>query len=156
VPSLKCHVISGVAISLKNWAGAVTRINLQDGPDTAFQIHRDSGADIGQMQALPVFRNKCRLIVVDAMEPYYERGPQTDPEYYYRYGGLVVGADPVAVDTVGTQVLQAIRNEVRGEPWPISPPPKHIALAEEKYGLGVSDPQRIELVRLGAKDGMLI
>ncbi len=127
----------------------MANINVQDGPGTAFQFHSDSCADLGQFQALPAFRDRCRLVVVDAMEPYYELGPQTDPEYFYPYGGLIVGTDPVAVDTVGTMVLQAIRDEVRGEPWPISPPPKHVGVADAKYGLGVSDPGRIELVRLG-------
>ncbi len=149
VPSLKCHWLSGVAIGLKNWCGAVTSINVQDGPGTAFQFHSDACADLGQFQALPVFREKTRLVIVDALEPYYEMGPQIDPEYYYPYGAIIVGEDPVAVDAVGTVLLQGIRDEVAGEPWPITPPPKHVAIAESKYGLGVSDPARIELITLG-------
>lgn len=149
VPSLKCHWLSGVGIGLKNWCGAVTGINVQDGPGTVFQFHADSCADLGQLQAVPVLREKTKLIIVDALEPYYESGPQVDPEYYYPYGALIVGQDPVAVDTVGTLVLQGIRDQVAGEPWPIMPPPKHVAVAESKYGLGVSDPARIELVTLG-------
>lgn len=156
VPSLKCHWLSGVAIALKNWCGAVTNIGVFDGPGTAFQIHGDSCADMGVFQAMPDLGGKARLVVVDALEPYYERGPQTDPEYFYPYGGLIVGADAVAVDTVGTMLLQAIRDKVFGTHMPISPPPKHIGVAETKYGLGVSDPNRITIVRLGDTDGMLV
>ncbi len=156
VPSLKCHWLSGVAIALKNWCGAVTNISVGDPEDAAFRFHGDSCANLGMFQALPAFGGKCRLVVVDALEAYYERGPQTDPEYFHPYGGLIVGADAVAVDAIGAMLLQAIRDEVAGEPSPISPPPKHIAVAESKYGLGVSDPGRIDLVRLGDEDGMLV
>lgn len=156
VPSLKCHWLSGVAISLKNWCGAVTNISVQDGQGTVFQFHGDSCADLGMFQAMPALGGKCRLIVVDAMEPYYEKGPQVDPEYFHPYGGLIVGTDPVAVDTVGTMLLQAIRDQAAGAPSPITPPPKHVGLAETKYGLGVSDPARIDIVRLGDTDGMLV
>lgn len=156
VPSLKCHWLSGVAISLKNWCGAVTNINVPDGPGTKWQFHGDSCADIGMFEAMPVFGGKSKLIVVDAMEPYYERGPMVDPEFFHPYGGLIVGTDPVAVDTVGTMLLQAIRDHKAGGPSPISPPPKHVGIAETKYHLGVSDPARIDIVRLGDTEGMMI
>jgi hypothetical protein len=156
VPSLKCHWLSGVAIGLKNWCGAVTGISVQDGQGTVFQFHGDSCAGLGQFEALPALGGKRRLTVVDAMEPYYEKGPQVDPEFFHPYGGLIVGTDPVAVDTVGTMLLQAIRDQAAGAPSPISPPPKHVGLAETKYGLGVSDPARIDIVRLGDADGMLV
>ncbi len=156
VPSLKCHWLSGVAIALKNWCGAVTNISVGDGEGTAFRFHGDSCADLGLFEAMPSMGGKCRLIVVDAMEPYYEKGPQVDPEYFHPYGGLIVGVDPVAVDTVGTMLLQAIRDEAAGAPAPISPPPKHVGIAETRYGLGVSDPARIDIVRLGDTEGMLV
>jgi uncharacterized protein (DUF362 family) len=149
VPSLKCHWLSGVAIGLKNWCGAVTNISVQDGPGTAFQFHGDACADIGMFEALPELGGKSRLVVVDALEPYYELGPQTDPEFFHPYGALIVGEDPVAVDLVGTSVLQGIRDQVAGEPWPINPPPKHVTVADTKYGLGTSDPAHIELLTLG-------
>jgi hypothetical protein len=34
--------------------------------------------------------------------------------------------------------------------------PKHIQLADTKYGIGTADPDRIELVRLGWSDDILI
>jgi hypothetical protein len=36
------------------------------------------------------------------------------------------------------------------------PPPHHIQIADTRYGVGVSDPERIELLRLGWREGALI
>jgi len=156
VPTLKCHWLSGVAISLKNWCGAVTNINVPDGPGTKWQFHGDSCADLGLFEAMPVFGGKRKLIVVDALEAYYEKGPQVDPEFLHPYGGLIVGTDPVAVDTVGMMLLQAIRDQKAGAPSPINPPPKHVGTADTKYHLGVSDPARIDIVKLGDTDGVMV
>jgi len=156
VPTLKCHWLSGVAISLKNWCGAVANIAVNDHAGTTWQFHGDSCADLGVFESMPVFGGKRRLVVVDAMEPYFEKGPQVDPEFFHPYGGLIVGTDPVAVDTVGMMLLQAIRDQKAGAPSPINPPPKHVGIAETKYNLGVSDPARIDIVKLGDTEGMLV
>ncbi len=50
----------------------------------------------------------------------------------------------------------ATRFAIVGDDRPISPPPHHIEIAGERYGLGVSDPDRIDLVRLGWKEETLI
>jgi hypothetical protein len=36
------------------------------------------------------------------------------------------------------------------------PPPHHIQIADTQYGIGVSDPERIEIARLGWMDDALI
>jgi hypothetical protein len=72
------------------------------------------------------------------------------------YYGLIVGVDPVAVDATGARIIEAKRKLYFGDDRPISPPPHHIEVAGERYGLGVSDPAQIELVRLGWKDEALI
>jgi len=148
VPGLKSHWLSGLAGALKNWAGAVTRINVSD-RNAAFAFHGDSCADTGKLNAIPAIRKKCRLIVVDALRPLCHGGPQVDPRYLWPYKGLVIGTDPVAVDAVCLRILQGRRNKIRGRAWPLSPPPKHVAVAAEKYKLGTADPARIEVVRLG-------
>jgi hypothetical protein len=85
-------------------------------------------------------------------------GPHSySARYVWPYGGLIVGTDPVAVDTTGARIIQAKRNLFFGEQRPISPPPHHITIAGERYGLGISDPDRIELVHLGwTQDSLLI
>ncbi len=155
MPGLKSHWLSGVAVALKNWAGAVTDINVAD-KDVKFAIHGDSCADVGMLNALPPIKRKCKLIVVDAIRPLFNGGPQVNPKYLWSYGGLVLGTDPVAVDTVCLKIIQGKRDDYSGRSWPLSPPPKHIAVADTKYELGTSDASQIDVKVLGEKEGSFI
>ena len=155
VPGLKSHWLSGFGGALKNWCGAVTRINIFD-KGVTFAFHGDSCADMGMLNALPAIRQKCRLIVVDALRPLCHGGPAVDPRYLWPYKGLLIGTDPVAVDSVGLKIIQGRRDQVRGNPWPLSPPPKHIAVAAEKYKLGTADLAQIEIVRLGWEEDAFV
>ena len=155
VPGMKVHWLAGVAVALKNWIGAVTRINVPD-IGVAYSIHGDSCAECCRVNAIPAIRDKCRLIVVDAMRPLFHGGPQVNPRYLWPYQGIIVGVDPVAVDTVCMKILEAKRREFKGSDWPISPPPKHVFLAESKYKLGHADMKNIELVKLGRQEGALV
>ncbi len=143
-PALKSHWLSGVAGALKNWAGAVTNINARD-ENVSYAIHADSCADVGCVNALPAIRSKCRLIVVDALRPLCHGGPEADPNYRWDYQGLILGTDPVAVDTVCLKIIQARRDQIRSPHWPLEASPKHITAADTKYGLGVSDPGQIDI-----------
>jgi len=155
VTGLKAHWLAGIGCALKNWAGAVTNINVED-RNVAYAFHADSCADTGRLNAIPAIRDRCRLVVVDALQPLFHGGPQVDPQYLWDYKGLIVGTDPVAVDVICARIIQAKRDASKGYSWPISPPAKHIEVADVKYGLGVSDPARIDLVRLGWGDGALV
>ena len=154
-PGLKVHFLAGVAVALKNWIGAVTNINLPD-VGVAYSIHGDSCADCCIVNAIPAVRDKCRLIVVDATRPLFNGGPQVNPQYLWPYNGILVGTDPVAIDAVGVAILEAKRNAHKGADWPISPPPKHVYVAEEKYKLGHSKLENIEIVKLGWQEEALI
>jgi hypothetical protein len=147
VPGLKAHWLSGIGVCLKNWAGAVSGLNTSD-QNTPWPVHGDNCADLGMLQAHPSIKGKVRLCVVDALRPLCHGGPQVNPQYLWSYGGLIVGTDGVAVDRVCLEIIQQRRNEVRGGAWPVSPPPKHIATAAEKYGLGEADLARINLVEV--------
>ena len=155
VTGLKSHWLAGIGCAIKNWAGAVTNINVQDA-GVSYSFHADSCADVGMLNAIPAIRRRCRLVIVDALHPLFHGGPQVDPRYLWDYRGLVVGTDPVAVDTICERIIQARRDEFRGSAWPISPPAKHVRVADVKYGLGVSDPARIDLVKLGWAQGALV
>ena len=69
---------------------------------------------------------------------------------------MVVGIDPVAVDAVGLSIIEAKRRLHFKEDSPMRPPAKHIRAAEAKHGIGVADLSRIEILRLGWKEGALI
>ncbi|MCK5571625.1 MAG: hypothetical protein KAJ12_02645 [Bacteroidetes bacterium] len=62
----------------------------------------------------------------------------------------------MALDAVGLRILEAKRRLYFEEDSPMRPPAKHIAAAEEKHGVGIADPAKIDLVRLGRDDGVLI
>lgn len=158
IPGLKNHMVSGLGAALKNWAGAVTNIHPRytKAEDLSFLIHADSGADIGVLNAIPAIRKKCRLIVVEALRPLCNGGPMVDPRYVWPYKGLVIGTDPVAVDSVCLKILQGRRDQIRGRSWPLSPPPKHVAIADTKYKLGTADMSKIEIVRLGWEENAFV
>ena len=147
VPSLKAHHMSGIGCAIKNY------IVYHANPAS---MHPDSCAELGAAWQVPAIKDKTRLIVVDALLPMFDKGPQVTPKYRWPYRGLVVGTDPVAVDTVCLRIIQAKRDAFKGEPWPVSPPPKSIAVADTKYHLGTSDPSKIHLLKMGWDHDVLI
>ena len=70
--------------------------------------------------------------------------------------GLVAGRDPVAVDATGLRILEAKRRLHFGADEPFPVPPKHIRAAETKHALGVADPAKIDLVKLGWEEGVMV
>ncbi len=148
VPSIKVHRSVGIAASIKNYINLFTK--------KCSQFHKGLGSRLGENWLHPDIKGKTRLIVVDALRPYFGPGPQINPVYRWAYGGILVGTDPVAIDTIAIELMRRKRDAFKGEPWPLNPPPKVIPAAETEYHLGTCDPAKIKLVRLGAKDGMLI
>ncbi|MGQ9732227.1 MAG: DUF362 domain-containing protein [Candidatus Zipacnadales bacterium] len=149
VTGLKTHWLSGIGICLKNWAGAVSGLNVRD-ENTPWPIHQDSCADLGMLQAHPTIRDKMRLCIVDGLQGLYHGGPQVNPQYLWPYAGLIVGTDAVAVDRVCLKIIEEKRREIKGEDWPVNPPAKHIQIAAEKYHLGEANLDRITIVELPA------
>jgi hypothetical protein len=145
---LRSHHWSGTGGCIKNY------IMFSDNPA---QYHPDACDSLAQAWELPVCKGKTRLNILVALTPQsYGRGPQSfDARYVWAYKGLIVGFDPVAVDSVGAQLLKAKRLAVFGEEQPLTPS-THIASAETKYGLGVADPKRIEIIRIGLAADSLV
>lgn len=109
---------------------------------------RRSGARPGRR---PDVEGKTRLVLVDALRPLCDKRPQADPRYLRDYNGLIAGTDPVATDTVGLNIIVEKRRQLRGEPWPLSPPPLCVAAADEQYRLGTSRMEEIALEVTGWK-----
>ncbi len=122
------------------------------------RFHPDSCADLAALWQLPAVKGKTRLNVLVMLTPlFHSVGPHGfNPAYVWKYNGLLVGLDPVAVDATGARIIQAKRREFFGEDRPINPPPKHIGLADTRHHLGTADPNKIELVKLGWTEGILI
>jgi len=146
---LRTHDWSGLGTSIKNLIMYVPRP--QD-------YHGDACASLGAIWHLPQIEGKVRLNVLVMLTPqFHSTGPHSfSRKHVWPYYGLIFGVDPVAVDATGARIIEAKRKLYFGDDRPISPPPHHIKIAGERYGLGVSDPTRIDLVRLGWKDNSLI
>ena len=148
VPGMKSHWLSGAAFSIKNWAGAI---------DNAVEYHtEDCCSSFGALCANPEIKSKCRLIILDGLRPLFNGGPQVDPKYLWNYNALILGHDHVAVDTVALKIIQNKRDQYKKEKWILSPPPLHITLADTRYKAGISDLSRIELIKSGWQEGVLI
>ena len=88
---------------------------------------------------------------------FHGRGPHHfNRRYVSNYKGLLVSTDPVAIDAVALQILLAIRKKKMGPKQRLSPIPKYIRIADETHGMGTSDLNKIELIRLGWKENILI
>lgn len=146
---LRVHNWSGLGTCLKNVIMFVPRPQ---------EYHADSCAPLGALWKLPELEGKVKLNILVMLTPQFHGvGPHSfSKEYIWPYGGLIVGVDPVAVDATGARIIQAKRDLHFGEPKPISPPAHHIEMAGSRYGLGVSDPDAIDLVRIGWQDEALI
>jgi hypothetical protein len=140
IPALKAHWLTGIGTVLKNY------IMFSGHPST---YHTESSVKLGEIWLLPEVRGKTRLILVDALRPLCDKGPQPDPRYLWDYKGLVAGTDPVAVETVCLKIITEKRQALRGEPWPLQPPPLCVAAADEQYGLGTSRWSEIVIDRAG-------
>lgn len=152
-------IINTRPLRTHNWSGLGTCIkNLIMFVPRPPEYHGDSCAPLGAVWKLPEIEGKVRLNILVMLTPQFHGvGPHSfSKEYVWPYKGLIVGVDPVAVDATGARIIQAKRDLYFGEPSPISPPAHHIELAGSRYGLGVSDPEAIDLVRLGWKEKALI
>ncbi|MDH4196017.1 MAG: DUF362 domain-containing protein [Candidatus Aminicenantes bacterium] len=147
IPSVKVHTLTGFACSVKNYINFTGRES---------SYHGDGNAKLADSFLLPDIKGKTRLIVVDFLRPYFGPGPQINPLHRWDYKGVLAGTDPVAVDTTALRICQVKRDAFKGEPWPVTPPPRFLAAAEQDYKLGTADPQKIQLVKLGWDKDILI
>jgi hypothetical protein len=149
VRPLRTHYLAGMSGCIKNY--------IMFG-ESQPAYHPDSCADLGSLFKLPQVKGKTRLNVLSVLTPqFHGRGPHNfNRRYVWNYKGLIVGQDPVAVDSVGLRLIMAKRREVLGKAQEVPPVPKHIQLADTRHGIGTSDPARIELVKLGWAEDILI
>jgi hypothetical protein len=149
VRPLRTHYLAGMSGCLKNY------IMFAESQEAH---HPDSCASLGSNFLLPQVKGKTRLNVLCALTPqFHGRGPHNfSRRYVWNYKGLIVGLDPVAVDSVGLRLVMAKRRLELGPDQEVPPVPKHIQIADTKYGIGTADPAKIELVKLGWLDDVLI
>jgi len=147
---LRTHYLAGISGCMKNFAPFAANI-----PD----YHPNTCEDLALLFSLPQVKGKCRLHVLSVLTPqFHARGPHHfDRRYVWNYSGLLVGTDPVAIDATALKLVTAKRLEVFGaREAKVMPYPRSIEAADKKHKLGTCDPARIDLVKLGWQDGILI
>lgn len=140
IPVLKDHGMAGITCAMKNHYGSIHNPNKYH--DNACNPY------VADLNSLEQIRSKQRLIVVDALKVQYHGGPAFHPGWAVNYGAILIGSDPVAVDTVGFGIIEKLRKNnglesligTRREPIYIK--------TAGKYGLGTADPDYIDLVEI--------
>ena len=97
---------------------------------------------IAEICALPVLREKLALNIMDGLIAGYAGGPGFKPQYSWNDGALYFSTDPVAIDSLCLEAIDARRREAKVTV--AGPQASHIATAS-RLGLGQSDRARIDL-----------
>ena len=149
VRPIRTHYLAGMSGCIKNY--------IMFAPSQQ-ALHPNSCADLGSSFNLPQVKGKTRLNILCCLTPqFHGRGPHHfSRRYVWNYNGILMSQDPVAVDTIGLELIKAKRRQVLGKAKELPPVPKHIELADSKHGIGVGDLNRIELIKLGWQQDILI
>lgn len=140
VPLLKDHPFAGVTLGMKNFFGAIHNPN-------KYHEHNCDPYVVDVVEHRFI-RPKWRLTVCDGTRGQYNAGPVRNPGFAWSMGGLIVGADFVAVDAVGADLLEKQRKAKGMKTLAAEKrPPTYIKTAAER-GLGVADLAGIERVEL--------
>jgi len=153
LPVVKSHQSAGVTLCLKNLShGMVNNVNRS-------HINRGlnaCGLFIPAVVDLPVLRQRVVLHVLDGVRAGYNGGPGTPAQFRWDHKTMYFGTDPVALDKIGWQVVEARRKQEGLPPVAETPPgdrfnnywgqPQHIELAS-KLGLGVFEDAKLDVKR---------
>jgi hypothetical protein len=147
LPALKAHWLTGIGTVLKLYI-------MYSGSPSSY--HKSNSAKLGEIWNLPFVKGKTKLVLVDSLYPLCDKGPQPDPRYQWAYNGLIAATDPVAAETVCLNIINKKRKAIRGEPWPLSPPPICVEAADKVYGLGTSRMEQIKIEHYGWEKDLLL
>jgi len=138
VPVLKDHDLAGVSIGLKNFYGAIHNPN---------KYHQNNcNPYIADLNTHPSIKAKVKLTVCDALIPQYHGGPSFKPQWTWKLGAILLSLDPVALDALGTDILEKKRREQGLNSFrDAGRHPEYIHTAAG-YGLGVDDLSQIEVI----------
>ena len=122
VPVLQDHDVCGLSGCLYNLSlGMVDNMRRFEMPGQ----HGDPM--IAEICAMPPVRGKLVLNIMDGLIAGYAGGPGFKPQYSWNYGALYFSTDPVAIDSLCVEALDAKRREAKVPP--IGSLASHIATA---------------------------
>jgi hypothetical protein len=131
IPTPKQHGGAGVSVALKNHYGSVNR------PGALHSNWCDPA--IAELNAQPTIRDKTRLVVGAALN--VSPRDWNQPE---REEALLVSFDPVALDTVGRDLLVRHRQALGHDAGYVIEGARHLGTAQA-LGLGATDASLIDL-----------
>ena len=140
LPVLKDHGIAGMTMSLKNMFGAIHNPN---------KYHLNVGDPyIADVYTLPSIREKIRLTICDAIRGQYEGGPSYMPQWGWKFNGLLIGEDPVALDTTGWQLIeeQRLKHNLKSLRETGREPTYLATAADPNHRLGTNNPDLINII----------
>jgi hypothetical protein len=149
---LKHHQSAGITLALKNMShGLVNNVSRSHSSAS----NNSCGAFIPAIVDHPIIRQKVVLNITDAIKAAYHGGPlPTCAKYAWEHKTMYFSTDPVAMDRIGLQVLDAQRVKMGRQPIALAymdedshfirMQPEHIDIAG-LLGLGEGDPEKIQL-----------
>jgi uncharacterized protein (DUF362 family) len=137
VPVLKDHDLSGVGCGMKNMYGAIHNPNR----------YHENNCDpfVADVSDHPYVKGKLRLVLADALSAQFHGGPARVMKYQWRPGTVLASADPVALDRIAHELIEAKRKEHgMASLKEQKRPPKWLETAAAK-GLGQAERSKIKL-----------
>jgi uncharacterized protein (DUF362 family) len=139
ITNFKDHSICGFTGCMKNMThGSITN------PGAHHANH--ASPQIAVLYNHDVIKSRVRLHIVDAFKIIYDKGPlDKDPKRRIPHGALYAGTDPIAMDTIGWEVIEKARKENKMKTLTqAGREPKYIAKGAE-LGLGTHTMSQIKL-----------
>ncbi len=154
LPLLKDHQSAGVTLSLKNMShGLVNNVYRSHSSPSLNACN----AFIPAAVSMPVIRSKAVLHILDGVKGVYHGGPSARPQFVWEHRTLYFSTDPVALDHIGWEVIDAkrlavgMKKLVEDTPDKVSTfvrrQPEHVEIAGA-LGLGEWDRAKIDLRQL--------
>ncbi len=151
LPVLKDHQSAGVTLALKNLShGLVNNVSRSHSSRSLNACN----TFIPAVVALPVIRNKTVLHILDGVKGVYHGGPSAHPRFVWEHRTLYFATDPVALDRIGWEAIDAQRVAVGMKKLVEDTPdqfstfvhrqPEHVEIAGA-LGLGEWDRGKIDL-----------
>jgi uncharacterized protein (DUF362 family) len=100
---------------------------------------------IAEICAMPALHDKLVLNIMDGLISGYAGGPAFKPQYSWNNGALYFSTDPVAVDSLCLEAIDARRRDAKVTP--AGPQATHVVTAS-RIGLGQSDRAKIDVVEI--------
>lgn len=109
LPVLKDHGSAGVTGALKNMSHGLVNNVARSHSTAATNVCNQF---IPQVVSHPILRKKCVLQILDGIRGVFQKGPfGRNPEFVWDYNALFFATDPVALDHVEWQIIDAKRKE---------------------------------------------